>query len=227
MEYCLAQDWDALQELIYRSQDFLAASLSQFLEERITLQQKEELPFTWSSYKKASQICYSLARDLLIDIGLGRYHVNTLLPSLTRLAREQNVSVSTVRRALSLLNGVGAVQSVPRVGTRVLPFHETAENCDFTKPVVQKRLLDMAKSLQLLTLSCRAVCALTISSLDAEGLRKGKELLHTVETRRQYELTAYDALELLRRSAPCQAIRTVYGELLQQLFWGYGLRSMR
>ena len=164
--------------------------------------------------------------DLLIDISLGRYPVNTLLPSLNKLSRERNVSVSTVRRTLSLLNGVGAVQSVKRIGTRVLPFHETAENCDFTNPVVRKRLLDMAQSLQILTLSCKAVSEITISSLDEDGIRRSIALLATLETRNMYQPISYDVLDLLRQFAPYQAIRTIYGELLKQLFWGYGLHSI-
>lgn len=226
LKLCLRQDWDSLRSLIYRAKDDLSVSLCEFYDSRITLVSQEELPFVWSPYQKASQICYSLAMDLLVEISLGRYPVHTLLPSLNKLSLERGVSVSTVRRALSLLNGVGAVKSVKRVGTRVLPFQETAENCDFTKPAVRKRLVDMAQSLQLLALSCKSVSQLTVQALDAEGIQKGMAMLAAAEERQQYQLIAYNALELLRQSAPYQAIRTVYGKLLQQFFWGYSLRSM-
>lgn len=226
LEFCIKQDWDSLQKLIFRSHDFRSVSLCQFYEKRITLLSQTDIPFEWSPYEKVSQICYSLAMDLLVEISLGHYPVNTLLPSLNKLSKERNVSVSTVRRALSLLNGVGAVKSVKRIGTRVLPFHETAENCDFTKPAVRKRLLDMAQSLQFLTLSCKTVSEITIPVLDEEGIKRSMDLLATAESRQQYQLITYDALELLRKYAPYQAIRTIYGKLLQQLFWGYGLRSL-
>ena len=226
LEFCLKQDWDSLRYLICRSQDYLSVSLCEFYQERITLPSQNKLSFTWSPYKKVSQICYSLAMDLLVEISLGHYPVNTLLPSLNKLSKEKNVSVSTVRRALSLLNGVGAVKSVKRIGSRVLPFHETTENCDFTKPAVRRRLLDMAQSLQLLTLSCKAVSRITVSTLDAAGIQKSMALLATVEARQQYHLLSYDALELLKNFAPYEAVRTIYGELLLQLFWGYGLRSL-
>ncbi|MCB6610508.1 GntR family transcriptional regulator [[Clostridium] symbiosum] len=226
LEYCLNRDWDSLHGLIRRTQDSLSMSLCRFYEERITLTAPEEISFTWNSYKKASQICYSLAMDLLIDISLGRYPANTLLPSLNRLSKERNVSVSTARRTISLLNGIGAVQSVKRIGTMVLSFDETAVNCDFSNPVVRRRLMDMAQSLQILTLSCKAVSEITIPELNAAEIQKGSEQLATMETRRMYQPIAYDALDLLRQFAPCQAVRTIYGELLKQLFWGYGLRSM-
>lgn len=226
LDYCLNRDWNSLHGLICRTQDYLSMSLCRFYKERITLTSPEETSFTWNSYKKASQICYSLAMDLLIDISLGRYPVNTLLPSLNKLSKERNVSVSTARRSLSLLNGVGAVQSVKRIGSRVLSFDETAVNCDFSNPVVRRRLLDMAQSLQILTLSCKAVSEITIPELNAEELQKSVEQLTTMETRRMYQPITYNTLDLLRQFAPCQAIRTIYGELLKQLFWGYGLRSM-
>lgn len=226
LELCLKQDWDALLEFIQRSQDLLSASLCGFYETRITRSALEDIPFTWSSYKKASQICYSLAMELLTEISLGHYPVDTLLPSLNKLSKEKKVSVSTVRRALSLLNGVGAVRSEKRIGTRVLPFHETAINCEFTSPAVRKRLLDMAQCLQILTLSCKAIAVITISTLDTKDIQESMALLATVKARQQYPLITYDALDLLRRFAPYEAIRTIYGELLQQLFWGYGLRSL-
>lgn len=164
--------------------------------------------------------------DLLFSISRGEYPVNTLLPSLDKLSKEKHVSVSTVRRTLSLLNGVGATKSFKGVGTKVLPFHETAENCDFTSPMVKRRLLDMAQSLQILTLSSRAVSEITVSSLDAVSLQKCKEKLSMVRELGQWELVTFGTLELLQQFAPYEAIRTIYGELMQQLFWGYSLRSI-
>ena len=164
--------------------------------------------------------------DLLTQISRGHYPEHSLLPSLNKLSKERNVSVSTVRRALSLLNGIGAVKSEKRIGTRVLSYHETSENCDFTNSVVRKRLLDMARSMQILTLSCREVSELTIASLDAAGRQQCAAHLSTVGQRQLYELVTYDALEMLKLSAPYQTIRTVYGELLRQFFWGYALRNI-
>ena len=95
LEFCLKKDWASLRKLICRAQDCLSDSLCRFYEARITLPSQEELPFTWNSYKKASQICYSLAMDLLTDISLGRYPVDTLLPSLNKLSRERHLMDGT------------------------------------------------------------------------------------------------------------------------------------
>lgn len=227
LKHCRKQEWDSLRELIYTTQDDLSLLLCQFYKEKITVSPPEqEISFKWSSYKKASQICYSLAMDLLISISQDKYPANSLLPSLSKLSKERQVSVSTVRRALSLLNGIGATKSFKRIGTKVLPLHETARNCDFTNPVVRKRLLDMAQSLQFLTLSCRAVAEETIPALDEGKQQTCRERLSALKDRGQYELITYTALDLLKCFAPYQTIRTVYTELLQMLFWGYALRVM-
>lgn len=227
LEFCLKKDWASLRSSIRSTQDSLALSLCRFYEERITMPgPPQEVSFTWSSYKKASQICYSLAMDLLTSISRGRYPADTFLPSLSQLSKEKNVSVSTVRRALSLLNGVGATKSFKRIGTKVLSYEETAKNCDFTKPAVRKRLLDMAQSLQILALSCRDVSVITLSSLDTDALQDFQMRLSGIRDRKQYELITYAALDSVRHYSPYEAVRTVYTELLQQLFWGYTLYSM-
>lgn len=227
LECCIKQDWGSLRKLVYASQDSLSQALCRFYDEKITVTTLEqEVSFQWNSYNKASQICYSLAMDLLISISSGKYPADTFLPSISKLSREKQVSVSTVRRALSLLNGVGATKSIKRIGTKVIPLHEIAENCDFTKPIVRKRLLDMAQSLQFFTLSCRNIAEDTVRALREDELETWRKRLTSLKEGKRYELMVYDTLDLLKRFAPYQAIRTVYKELLQLLFWGYSLRDI-
>lgn len=78
----------------------------------------------------------------------------------------------------------------------------------------------MAESLQLFALSCRSVSELTLSSLPPDSIRQLQQELRMVVNRQQYELLNYIVLEQLAKFAPYRAIRTVYSELLRQLFWG-------
>ena len=99
-------------------------------------------------------------------------------------------------------------------------------SCDFTKPVLQRRLLDMAESLQIFALSCKDVSLLTLSSLDAGSVAA---LCGELKARKQWrrgDILSYFVLDLITRHAPCQAIRTVYSELLRQFFWGYALHGL-
>ncbi|MDC7288883.1 GntR family transcriptional regulator [Blautia schinkii] len=227
LDYCIKQDWDSLRELVYTSQSRLSLVLCRFYDEKITMSpQQQESAFQWNFYNKASQICYSLAMDLLISINNGTYPPNTFLPSLNKMSREKQVSVSTVRRALSLLNSVGATKSIKRIGTRVLPSQEIAKNCDFTNSGVRKRLLDMAESLQFLTLSCRDIAESTIQAITDDDLQTCRKRLAALKNQQRYQMIGFTALDLLKCFAPYQAIRTLYKELLQLLFWGYSLKDM-
>ncbi len=225
---CQKEDWPGLRAEMDGSMERLSAALDQFYRCRIVPSPPGgQTAFVWSSYKKSRQLCYSLAMELLVSISRGVYPPGSLLPSQTELARQKNVSLSTVRRALELLGGVGAIKSAKYAGTRVLPLDRATENSDFTKPALQRRLLDMAESTQVFALSCREVSLLTLSSLDAVSAGELCGALKGHKRWRRGETLPYFILDLLARHAPYQAIRTVYSELLRQHFWGYALRGMK
>ncbi len=227
LSLCYKKDWAALRVAVEESIGRLSSALTRFYAARISMPSPEEkITFAWSSYKKSQQLCYTFAMELLISISRGIYPAGSLLPSQKELAEQKNVSVSTVRRALELLDSVGAIKSAKYVGTRVLPFDKTTENSDFTKPVLQRRLWDMAESLQIFALSCKDVSLLTLSSLNFDLVQQLCSELKVHKQRRRGETLSYFILNAIAKYAPYQAIRTVYSELLRQFFWAYALRGM-
>lgn len=228
LSICRNKDWPGLRAAVEQSIERLSFILSRFYETRITMPSPEqELGFTWSSYEKSQQLCYSLAMELLISINRGQYPVGSLLPSQKELAAQKGVSLSTVRRALELLDSVGAIKSAKYIGTQVLPLDKTSENSDFTKPVLKRRLLSMAESLQMLALSCRDVSQLTLAALAPGAHKQLCRKLNDSKKWRRGETLSYYVLYLIGELAPYQTIRTVYSELLRQFFWGYALRGMK
>ena len=225
---CRGKDWPALRFQVTKSINKLTSSLTQFYQDRITMPVPEkEIAFTWTSYQKSHQLCYSAAMELLIAINRGQYPAGSLLPSQETLARQKNVSLSTIRRALALLGSVGAVKSARYVGTQVLPLEKILENSDFTQPVLRRRLLDMAESMQLIALSCKEVSVLTLSSLNADSV---EELCRKLKAYRQLgrdENLSFYVLDIIGKASPYQTIQTVYSELLRQFFWGYAFRGMK
>jgi len=224
---CYRKDWAALHALVDNARDKLSADVYRFYDEMDIQPSGQSVSFCWDSYQKPSQRFYSLSMELLVAISRGVYPADSFLPSAKRLASEKGVSVSTVRRAVSLLNIIGAVKSSRPFGARVLPLGQNTENCDFTQPVLQRRLLDMAQSLQILALSCREVSALTLASLDSSSLRQWRQELKANRERKRHEVLSYVTLDLIAKSAPYQAIRTVYSELLRQFFWARSLESFK
>lgn len=230
---CRAGRWNEVPDTLRVVQAELSDILSRFYEERISIppagkQPDSENAFRWDAYKKSSQLRYSLAMELLTEIGQDIYPVGSYLPSAERLAIKKRVSISTVRRAICLLNSIGVVKSSRPLGALVLPASQGAENCDFTHPDLRRRFLDLAESLQIFTLSGKAMSHLTLEYLDDASLYQWKQYLYDLKSRGHCERVIYASLSLISTHAPFQTLRTVYSELLRLLFWGYPLeRVMR
>ena len=232
---CIEGRWDELPDVLKVIQEEISNTLSRFYDQCIplapagsTLDKSEgpEYVFRWDAYKKSSQLRYSLAMELLTEICQGTYPVGGYLPSAERISIQKGVSVSTVRRAVCLLNSIGAVKSSRPLGARVLLPFQAVENCDFTHPDLRRRLLDLAESLQIFALSAKAVCALTLAALDGPALSQWMHYLHDLRTRGHCERVIYVSLSLICAYTPYGTLRAVYSELLHLLFWGYPLEGM-
>ena len=224
---CRIRNWAGLRTAVEAFGERLCTAVDRFYEAAAPLPDAgPSVSFIWNSYKKSSQVCYTLGMELLLAMNREIYPSGSLLPSLHRLAEEQRVSVSTVRRTLDLLNSIGATASINGVGTRVLSLDEITENCDFSNPIVRNRLLDCAQSLQILALSCRGVAGVTLPEADEAAIRRGIGQLAELKRLRRPEAAAYEMLVFLSETVPLKAVRTVYAELIRHLFWGYPLRSL-
>ena len=221
------QDWEALWGAGEANAERNRTSLCRFLDEHIPTNTADRpIEFTWSIYKKASQICYSLCMELLMGVHEGVYPVGSFLPSPQRLAGEKGVGLNTVRRAIVLLNKLGALKTVNGVGTMVLPPLESCEHCDWTDSTIQKRLLDFLYSVHIIALSCRACAQSTVASMDAAARGQWLECMEEIRSSGVYENFLYTCSAFIARHAPIPLIRTVYRELTRQLFWGFPLRRL-
>lgn len=223
---CRLENWQALRSSIIGFHNQRSLTLSQFYEERISSRSERQTNFIWTSYKKASQVCYSLGMEFLIAISTDIYPVGSLLPSAGILAQKNHVSVNTIRRTIALLNNIGATKSINGVGTQVLAPEQIAESCDLSKKAVRERLLDYAKSLHILALSCKQTAIATTSAMNQKSIENWKECLKVYSQTQRQELVPYAIINLISKDAPFMAVRTIYAELFQQLFWGYPLRNM-
>lgn len=222
---CRRKDWEGLWQSIISFQEQLISAISCFYANRITLKTAgEPVSFSWSPYWKSSQRCYSIAIDLMKGVRQGILAQDGFLPSPVRIAEYKQVSVTTVRRTLALLNQLGVTQSINGVGTKVLSTQDSADNCDFTRPVIRKRLMDFIQSLQILAITC-GDCAKSVVA-DACAVRLWKERLAYTKENGQYESVVFASLETIALYSPVQTVRHIYGHLDCCLLWGYPLRSM-
>ncbi len=116
------------------------------------------MPFTWNVYRERPQRCYSLAAHLLGRIDLGEeFGPGSLLPSYGALAKAYGVSLSTVRRAVALLENLGAVATVHGVGTRVA--RAPLDPACLRDEAVQKQLALFREGLPLIRLTFPGMAA--------------------------------------------------------------------
>lgn len=224
---CRKKDWNGLLSTVEKFQAQLTAAVLHFYENLPSYASSPtQISLQWNAYQNASQLCYSLAMKFLVTIAGGAYREGDFLPSPAKLSKTEQVSVNTIRRTLLLLNKLGAVQSVNGVGTKVLNTENSAQNCDFTDSILQKRLIDFVQSLQILALTCKLTAEITFSSMDPAALRQfHEEILDLIRIGRP-ETIVFLPLKAISTSAPYQTVRKVYSQLLQMLFWGYPLRSI-
>lgn len=224
---CREKNWPALRACVDAFQEQKESAFRRFYKGWVQIPaSSQQAVFKWGVHQKASQLYYSLGMEFLIAISLGDYPPNSLLPSLNKLAKEKGVSVNTVRRAVALLNGIGAAISINGVGTKILPPEQIAKNCDLSEASVHKQLLSYVKSVHILTLSCKQVAEATISSLNQKAAEKWSVQLAEYAKMGRHELTPYAIINMISQDAPFMAVRTVYTALFRNLFWGYPLRSM-
>ena len=93
----------------------------------------------------------------------------------------------TVRRTLTLLNQLGAVQSINGVGSKILSTEDSLKNCDMTRPMIRKRLLDFVQSLQIFAMTCRAC----VKSIKAQAIGLWKDRLAYIRENFRYESVVF------------------------------------
>ncbi|MBS5607754.1 MAG: GntR family transcriptional regulator [Enterocloster asparagiformis] len=224
---CRRKDWNGLWQTVASYQEQLNRAIRRFYADHITCEPVgNPIFFHWDAYEKSSQRCYSLALDLLNDIYLGRYQPEHFLPSPSKIGEEKQVSVTTVRRTLTLLGHLGATRSINGVGTQALSPADSSQNCDFSQPVIQKRLLDFAQSLQIMALTCGACLEITLDTMDAMAIQWWRNRLLALKENGRYESVVFDSLEVIPHFSPIRAVREIYRQLLRILIWGYPLRSL-
>ena len=146
------------------AQDELAQSVAQFYERKL-VRRKKETVFGWSVYKKSSQLRYSLAIEILTGISRGVYPEGSYLPPAEKLSREKGVSVSTIRRTVSLLNSIRSGEIIQDPWRACFPRCR-APGTATLHPDIQVRLLEGGGKPADIHAVLRAVSKITLDSVD-------------------------------------------------------------
>ena len=211
----LKQETDAYYYNIY-------LDIMSFIEtncENYQIDHEDQIPFTWTIYRRRPQMRYTLASAIIREILWGVYPVGSYLPSLPQMAERYQVSLITVRRTLEVLNSLGITKTQMGVGTKVCL--EAVDIDILDRPEIRENLRLHGEAMQILVLTVRNATRYTLESVKRE---KKNELLQTIRMLRDKSnsILCIDVLlNFISIECPSASIREIYQKLRELVAWGY------
>lgn len=187
----------------------------------------DKIPFEWYIYRTRPQLCQSIVVDLIFKIANGIYPYGNFLPSFASLAEEYKVSVSTIRRSISLLNNIGITKTLNGKGTQVIDTYKESTKPDLSKPAIKKNLIMFFHSLSFITVTCENVAKTTLKFLSEDELYLFEQKLAVQLENKSYFLSLGTCISFIGKMNPFEYIKEVYSKLYVLLLWGYSLKVYR
>ena len=173
---CEALDRAGLFQAFAGFQALTQTTLLAFITEAAkTTPKPKQISFHWQTYRDRPQHCHTLAAKMIYGIISGQYWEGKMLPSYENLALELSVSVSTVRRTVSLLRDMGLIYSMNGVGNRIVfspPNYEKLQ-----RPTIQKNIVMARESAEILLVVFKNVVDREFSKLTNELIQEMKKIL--------------------------------------------------
>ena len=177
---------------------------------------EEKRCFSWNAKLGRDHYYLQIARSLIDRIGTGFYRDGSFLPSEAALAAEYGVSVSTIRKALAMLNRLGFCRTYNVKGTQVTLFNDEATFYALKNRVHKRETLLYLSGLQFMTLAAGPAAKLAFSGIS------GTELLRLKEKMEQPLSIPLDVLiRCVIRYLPLEPYRVILQEVSDILHWGY------
>ena len=219
ISFLKVQFQDIYGRMIDELLDFIGQSAEEF-----HLESLEKVPFRWNIYRRRPQMRYTLVSVIIREILTGIYPVGSYLPSLPQMENKYKVSLTTVRRTLSILEALGVTRSFQGKGTQV--FMAPVE-IDFTLPDIREGLRLYRESVQLLALTAGGITQYTLEYVQ-EGKRKelGDRLMMIQEQKKSYNCFEV-ILTFIKEECPLAAVRECYGQMAELITWGYPFMLLR
>lgn len=203
-------------ETMYRA---IADDVKQFLEELDAMVpfpvEETDCCYSWSPEIGRNHYYMQITRDLIDKIGVGIYRDGTFLPSEAALADEYKVSVSTIRKAVAMLNKCGFCHTYNVKGTQVTLFND-----DATAQCMKNRVLKNDTLLYLSGLQFMAAAVWPAAMLTAESIKKEAEEL--VDKMEQPWAVPLDLItDAMKEHLPLKPFQMILQEVGGLLHWGY------
>ena len=208
--------YDQLSNMYQKLADSIENTLNYLSETNPKCPAQTGLKFSWNPMR-GQDYCYSkIVDDLNLKIGLGEYSVGMFLPYEKQLAKQYDVSISTVRKALSELEQRGFVKTLNGKGTIVIKpddtkLHQLALNSGYVE-----KALRYLHALQLMALLIRPAAL-------AAALRFTGDELDELADRFTSPGSAYlaDMFEAILKHTTLEPLYVILSETGHLLEWGH------
>ena len=126
----------------------------------------EEDLYSWSAERGRDHYYTQLARALIHQIGTGVYPLGSFLPAEAVLSEQYGVCVTTVRKALSMLNQLGIVRTYNAKGTQVILPDGTAMLSCLKNKTYKRDTLVYLSGAHLMVIAIQPATLLAYQSID-------------------------------------------------------------
>lgn len=175
--------------------------------------------FSWNARTGRSYVHAQVARDLVERIAAGEFADGSYLPSIASLAQSYGASVSTIQKALGILNAMGVASTSNGRGTKVCTSDVCFDPRALANSSLRRDLQMFADALQMLCILLPAALGTVAGSIDDVADDAEREL-----GRAAGPWSVPKALmEGFLDNVPLDPLRDVLRELNNLLLWGYFL----
>lgn len=205
-----------LSNMYQKLTEFIENTLNYLSEATPKCHSQTGLRFSWNPMR-GQDYCYSkIVDDLNLKIGLGEYSVGMFLPYEKQLANQYEVSISTVRKALSELEQRGFVKTLNGKGTIVIEpddtkLHQLALNSGYVE-----KSLRYLHALQLMVLIIRPAALAAAPHFTSEELDELADRFTSSDS-----VYLADILEAIMRNTTLEPLYVILSETNHLLEWGH------
>lgn len=175
-----------------------------------------EVPFLWFPEYPAGCLYAELIFDILARILSGEYRTGDPLPSYAELASQYQVSEKTSRKAVTLLNRMGLVQTSNGRRTKIAPMPPADKTAFLKDPFIQIKLKSSREALEILMIQCPPVVTAGISHIPQGKLAALADEIASVNNRLTHGL-----IEPFYLAIPSDCVQTIYRQLNKAACWAH------
>ena len=208
--------YNLLSNMYQKLTEFIENTLNYLSEATPKCYSQTGLRFSWNPMR-GQDYCYSkIVDDLNLKIGLGEYSVGMFLPYEKQLANQYEVSISTVRKALSELEQRGFIKTLNGKGTIVIEpddtkLHQLALNSGYVE-----KALRYLHALQLMVLIIRPAALAAAPQFTKEELDELADRFTSSDS-----IYLSDILKAIMRNTTLEPLYVILSETNHLLEWGH------